>query len=265
MFAKPHNERLYKSKEDPLRIEFLESNNDLIYCDFVKIRTKHGPGRGGENTEVVGFDWKSDEGFGEETAMLIDLNRKIAIAQYNHHGPRINAIEDYINHWGHNDQNLHVKFAPKLDPTIEDKINTFTIVKQASFTVAVEKMSEAESEAGGSVINAAYQAARLTQGDTVTIEISAGRSKNKILDLKLRDVCNWLKNIHASEGKESSIKSATVKACQDQQSSIELLDLLEHKLMTEKEIAPGTDKRYPRNARWESLRLAHSDWIHYFE
>lgn len=254
----PVEERNRERNTDHIRLEHLDEQRDLLFADFLKIRMHHGPAKAGLDTPVEGFDLGDDEGFGEETAFLFDPNTGYAVLQYNHHGPWPSAIAEYLGMFIHDDPVI-IEFAPKLDPTVHAKIKRAKIVKKFALTVAPKCLGEEDYQQQGSLGSAIEQLSTHADAERLEIVVSASRAKGSSLNLSLQSLSQWVRKLGGSSD-HSPILTARATTKADDNSSSEVLDLLEHKITKDADLIPGHDKRYPRNERWNALEVAFNSW-----
>jgi hypothetical protein len=245
---------------DHVRLEDLREERGLMFADFLKIRMHHGPAKAGLDTPVEGFDLDSDEGFGEETALVFDPSNGHIVVQYNHHGSWPTAIAEYIGLFEHSNP-VSIDFAPKLDASVHAKIKRAKIVKKLTLAIAPKALSDEDYDAQTSLGSGIREIARRSDAERIEIVISARRSRSSSLNIDLSFLNQWIRRLGgSSEG--SPILTARATATDDERSPSEVLDLLEHRLTSEAELTPGLDKRYPRLDRWNALERAFNTWRH---
>ncbi|WP_157776548.1 DUF6731 family protein [Nitratireductor aquibiodomus] len=91
----PLENRFYLGEEG-IRLEDVVERDGLWFADFVAPRGGHGPGKMKRSRPLEGIQLQEDERFGEDTGMVYDPATRYAAVQYNHFGPRIKAIENYL-------------------------------------------------------------------------------------------------------------------------------------------------------------------------
>lgn len=240
-----------------MRMETCLKRGKLFLMDFVKIRMDHGPAKAGEGLPVTGFELETNEGFGEETALLWDSSNDWCILQYNHYGVRASAIAEYFSLYVH-DAPVNLILHPKIDDNIHSKIRAKRLVNKLSFSVAAKEISDADYDNGAS-LGSATKILKRTDADHIEITITARRKSR--LDVDLPDFAKWLMHLGgSSEG--SPVSSAHATAREDDDSKQEVLDLLHHRIVTEEDILPGIDKRYSMKDRFDALHRAHGAWKH---
>jgi hypothetical protein len=240
-----------------IRLEQVEKRGDLWLCDFLKIRTDHGPSKAGENVPAQGFELGPKDGFGEETALLWNTANDWCVLQYNHHGSRSNSVAEYLAHYIHAEP-VELHFLPKIDDDIQAKILHKTHVNKISFSIAPREVSDADY-AYGAGLGEATKMLKNCDADHIEITLSAHR-KNR-LGLTLSDFVKWIEHIrHGADNSPIGSAHATAREYEDE--APEVLDLLHNRITAEVEILPGVDKRYSMKERFDAIHRAHDGWSH---
>lgn len=240
-----------------LRLETIEQRRGFWLCDFVKVRLDHGPGRAGRGEPIKGFDLAEDEGFGEETALLWDPKTNYCLIQYNHYGPRESAIAEYIALWDHQSP-VDFEFIPKLDDSIHAKLRSKKIVRKFSLSVAPKRLSNNDYKNNIS-LGQGIKALGTVDADTITITVSVTGKRSKSLGLSLMNISDWIQNVGGGS-EDSPVLAARAAAKGAEKETSEVLDLLHHRMTTDKALASGPDRRYPQGERWNALERAYTDW-----
>lgn len=243
---------------DFVRLEARQQKDNLWFCDFVRLRMHHGPGRAGTDTAAEGFDLKKDEGFGEETGFLWDSANDWCVAQYNHYGVRPGTIAEYLGLFRH-DHPVQLDLLPKLDDKIHAKINAKKVVTKLVLSVAPKELSDNDYDLGSGLGQATKD---LKQSDAERIEIIISTRKKGGLDLSLPGLTDWIKKVGGGS-EDSPVHAARATAHEEfKAGSSEVLDLLHARITKEEALKPGADKRYSRQDRWDALHRAHTTWKH---
>jgi hypothetical protein len=253
----PHEGRNRERDRQIMRLEVLEKRGHFWLCDFVKVRMDHGPGKAALDKAITGFNLKEKEGFGEETALLWDTKTNYCVIQYNHHGPRDTSIAEYIAFW-ERDSLVDFSFAPKLDDSIHAKLRKKKIVRKFTLSCAPKKLSNADYETNTS-LSASIASLGQTDADLIHITVSVSGSKDRSLNFSLPAISDWIQRVGGSS-KDSPVKAARATAKGNETEASEVLDLLHHRITTEKAVSPGKDKRYSLNDRWALLQQAYYEW-----
>lgn len=249
------NQRNRKRDNDFVRLEALKQKGNLWFCDFVRLRMHHGPGKAGTSTAAQGFELEKDEGFGEETGFLWDASNDWCVAQYNHYGVRPSTVAEYLGEFIH-DQPVGLELVPKIDDKIHAKIKSKKVITKLVFAVAPKELSDNDYDLGAGLGRATKD---LRQSDAERVEIIISTRKKSGLDFNLRKLEQWIKKVGG--GDDSPVLAARATAHEEfKAGSTEVLDLLHARITSETELRPGADKRYSREDRWNALHRAHTSW-----
>jgi len=240
------------------RADAIEKRDSLWLIDFVRIRTSHGPGKVGRDTQVEGFEFKDNEGFGEETAALYDPVSNFILIQYNHHGVRAGNIADYLTDYDATRRNVYT-FKPKFDDDVERRLHNQEIIRKVNISIDMTKMSE-QDKLRGRALSDALDYGRSNNAEKMKIEISVQRENKG--GLSLTNVKETLRNILDIRGQNpEAIPKIEVSGKESLDSVIEVLDLTGHRLFVEfNDLKLGVDLRFPRCERWGALLRAKNEW-----
>ncbi|WP_444942748.1 DUF6731 family protein [Microbulbifer sp. ZKSA006] len=250
-----HRIRTINSME--LRAESIERRDGIWLMDFVRIRTSAGPGRVSRDSEVEGFEFDVEGGFGEETAALYDPETGYILTQYNHHGVRAGIISQYLSCYDEASVNVFT-FRPKLDLDVERRLARQSLTKKFAFTIDATKMT-AQDRARGVSLSEALNFGANMGADKLKIEVSVGSGQDRSLSDRAGSVITDLVNMFGEN--VDAVKKLEVSGKEDHDSSIEVLDLLGHRLCVQfNDLSTGPDLRLPREQRWSALERARNGW-----
>src|SRR5690606_19379124 len=250
-------ERIRLINQVELRAESITQQDGLWLMDFVRIRTSHGPGKVGRDSEVEGFEFEEEEGVGEETAALYDPTTGYMLIQYNHFGVRAGAIADYFSAYDGTENNLYT-FKPKYDEDVERRLLNHGITRKISFCLDVTRMSEQDRQRGRP-LSEAIDYGRQNGADKIKVEISVQGERNRSLAQGALDGLTALRSILGQN--PDAVTKLEVSGKENQDSVTEVLDLIAHRLSVEfNDLVLGADLRYPRDERWRALTRAKNGW-----
>lgn len=250
-------ERIRLINQIELRAEFISEQGGLWLMDFVRIRTTHGPGRVGRDSEVEGFEFEDEEGFGEETAALYDPASGYFLVQYNHFGVRAGAIADYLSAYDGTENNLYT-FKPRYDEDVERRLLNQGITRKISFCLDVTRMS-AQDRQRGRPLSEAIEYGRQNGADKIKVEISVQGERHRSLTQNALESLSALRSILGQN--PDAVTKLEVSGKDNQDSVTEVLDLIAHRLSVEfNDLVLGPDLRYPREERWRALTRAKNGW-----
>lgn len=252
-------ERIRLINQIELRAEHVTIKDQLWLLDFVRIRTNHGPGKVGRDSEVEGFDFEDEEGFGEETAALYDPATGYILIQYNHFGVRAGSISDYLSAFDGAANNLYT-FKPKFDEDVERRLLNQGITKKIRFSLDVTRMS-AQDRQRGRPLSEAIEYGRNNGADKIKVEISVHGERGHGLAKSALESLAALRSIVGQN--PEAVSKLEVAGKENDDSVTEVLDLLGHRLSIEfNEMEVGSDLRYPKSERWRALVRAKNGWKH---
>lgn len=250
-------ERIRLINQVELRAESVSQQNGSWLMDFVRIRTSHGPGKVGRDSEVEGFEFDEEEGFGEETAALYDPASGYILVQYNHFGVRAGAIADYLSAYDGTENSLYT-FKPKYDEDVERRLLNHGITRKISFCLDVTRMSEQDRQRGRP-LSEAIDYGRQNGADKIKVEISVQGERHRSLAQNALDSLSSLRSILGQN--PDAVTKLEVSGKESQDSVTEVLDLIAHRLSIEfNDLILGADLRYPRDERWRALVRAKNGW-----
>lgn len=224
--------------------------------DFTKTRYEGGPGRASSATPVEGFAMAGGYGFAEETAALYDASAGYMVVQYNHHGPRAQAIGEYLSCYDPEQANNY-ELLLQLNPDAQTRLNNKKIFTRLKIRVAPSKISSAYREANISLVTALESQAKEFGGDVVTVEVSLDRQNNGSLKLK-----KWLEAlISLANSEHEAVDVLTISGRDGVDYPIDPVDLIKERLRTVIKDMPLDDSlRYPQMDRYKALKRAYNGW-----
>jgi hypothetical protein len=250
-------ERIRLINQVELRAESVSQKDGLWLMDFVRIRTSNGPGKVGRDSEVEGFEFDEEEGFGEETAALYDPASGYILVEYNHFGVRAGAIADYLSAYDGTETSLYT-FKPKYDEDVERRLLNHGITRKISFCLDITRMSEQDRQRGRA-LSEAIDYGRQNGADKIKVEISVQGERQRSLAKNALDGLSALRSILGQN--PDAITKLEVSGKENQDSVTEVLDLIAHRLSIEfNDLVLGADLRYPRDERWRALVRAKNGW-----
>jgi hypothetical protein len=250
-------ERIRLINQVELRAESVSQKDGLWLMDFVRIRTSNGPGKVGRDSEVEGFEFDEEEGFGEETAALYDPASGYILVEYNHFGVRAGAIADYLSAYDGTETSLYT-FKPKYDEDVERRLLNHGITRKISFCLDITRMSEQDRQRGRA-LSEAIDYGRQNGADKIKVEISVQGERQRSLAKNALDGLSALRSILGQN--PDAITKLEVSGKENQDSVTEVLDLIAHRLSIEfNDLVLGADLRYPRDQRWRALVRAKNGW-----
>lgn len=243
--------------KNKIRVEHIEKSGDLWKLDFIKFRDVHGPGKGSKNTEVSGFNFKKGEVFCEETALIYCPKTSYALIQYNHHGVRYAAIEEYFSMYSDNPDNQY-ELQPKYDDDVDRKFDNRGAMKKLTMAIDPRLLSQNDRDAN-TALSQAIELGDKSNASKIEITITAGREKKRLLSNFIDNTSSKLRNL--SEHNPDSVTKLQAGIVDSIDSKVEVLDLISERLCRNfTDIKVGPDMRWPRNERYKALERARRGW-----
>jgi hypothetical protein len=176
--ALPLDDRIKDTPTTRLRLEAAaRSRNNVWRMDFVKFRSA-GPGKVSESRPTEDFSLNRDEYFGEETAMLYDASSGYAAMQYNHYGPRMSAIQNYLTIFAGQSNIVafnDVTLLPMLRQDQRDRLNRMRVIKSYHYKVHVPAMRVSNGAARQS-LGAILDDAIVAGSETLSVTVVAKKA-----------------------------------------------------------------------------------------
>lgn len=239
-----------------IRLDHVDYSDGVWFFDFGRFRDKHGPGKASRTTPVRGFNFGKGEVFCEETACLYDPATRHVLVQYNHHGARAGKIQDYFNFYDNN--NFNFELLPKYDESVEQRFQNRAATRKVIFEIDPRFLTEKDREKG-TALTQAVDLGKQSQGQKVELVISAGKSRKNNLGVFVDKTIEALKK--KAGNNPDGITKVQVGMLDHLDSKMEVLDLLEHRLVEEFDDIPvGSDLRFPQQERYKALMRALNGW-----
>ena len=242
-----------------LRLEdFLapDENRPFWLLDFAKLRFDGGPGRASEKEPTASFDLAEGEGFSEETGMLYHPTSGFAALQYNHHGPRVQSIADYLGGFDA-EQPATYDFLLQLKSDAQARLDKKKIFTRFEMKVAPAILSPSFRKNNVSLTSMLKRQITEFGGDTVAITVALERGN--VGSLSLKKWLNIFKTMANSEYEAVSV--LRIVGRDENDGPLDPVDLIAEKEHLEyKGVEMDAGLRYLRNERWRCLQGAYSTW-----
>ncbi len=249
---KPLEQRLRQLSTSQTRLEEIDVQGGRVYANFVLFRSGSGPALVSSSTHLSEIDIQDDQYFGEDTACLFDAKSGYILVQYNHHGPRVSAIQEYLS-FVENEQPHFYVFAPKLSPSSEEKIRSLSLVSRVEVSFAVPSLNNHRNMRGLS-LGEAIDVAGANGAETLSL-VMGNRS-----GLALSTIKDLLVRLHGMASGGEGIRKLALTAQVDDESPRETIDLIADRL-SQKVIVPlGPGRRYSVRDRWSMMTEVLDSW-----
>lgn len=263
----PMERRYFQGNAFGLRLEAMGGQDGFVLADVAAARVGHGPGRMATNAPMAEFDLGEGESFGEDTGFAYDPETGYLALQYNHQGPRVGRIEQYLHAADFSFGGLRAaqpgesqfdlcgfRFGAVLQPGAYAKLRTMHIVKRLEVSISLPGAQAADRERGRSLSQVLD--APLPEG-IEKLEIVMTSSAQKNGRLGRQGVMGFVDDALALG---PHVQNLFVRGKQNDDTPTEELDLLEQRLETTANVQLGPGGRFPRAARWEALSAALQTW-----
>jgi hypothetical protein len=251
----------------PVRLEDMGRRGGFLLMDFSRERGGHGPGRMSRRAALQDIQLRGGESFGEDTGLAFDPQTGYAALQYNHYGPRVSAIEDYLYAF---DESLGGLARPGPGQTPADvcgfrfgallkrdamrRLQRLGIIHEIDFAVSVPGAQAADLDEGRSL--GQVLRAPLPEGvETISMTIKAAAGRGALGHGRAMSLIHDLLRIGAG------LKQAIVKGRPTREDPLDKIDLVSERVLVEPSLTLGRSRRYSRRDRWAALSGALGNWI----
>lgn len=248
-----------------IRLEDIRVGERILWLDFAHRRVGHGPGRMAPDQPIRDIDLADGEHFGEDTAVVVDMQTGYAAVQYNHHGPKVTAIEEYLRLAdmavagarvadGINPDRFGFTWGTHLNPDGYDRLRDLGIYREVSVQINVPGATQHDfihGRALGQIIDHVVPEGT----ETVTLSFKAAAPRNSALgDQGVEGLLTDIRRLG------DSVQKAVVKGRVGPREPIEEIDLIEEQLSRDVALRIARGERYAREDRWEALRTTLQLW-----
>lgn len=250
-------ERLRSVGINDMRLELAErpaADQKYWKLDFCKLRTQ-GPGRAGRQEVTKSFALGEGERFSEETALVYDAETEFVSLQYNHYGPRAQAIADYLSIFVPQGESYSLLL--QLDPTAQARLKSKKQFTRLVYKVAPAKLSDAWKRNNVSMYKAIEAQQTTYGGDWVCVEVAL--EQRSPTSLKLLDKIKGVIGL-ANEG-DDAVRQLEIAGRDAAGENIDVVDLLTEKLVLSYKGLPQDEGfRVSAIDRWKCLEEAMRTW-----
>ncbi|EIV8492865.1 hypothetical protein MA617_004391 [Vibrio vulnificus] len=241
-----------------VRIEHIQQDDDGNWkLDFVKFRDVHGPGKAARDTPVTGFEFDEGEVFCEETAAIYFPATGYILIQYNHHGVRAAAVEEYLSIYTADPDNQYT-LRPKYDEDADRRFDNRAATKKITLAIDPRLLNQGDRDANTG-LSQAIDLGNRSNASKVEITISAGRGRDRSLNRFVDRTITAARRL--VNDNPDSVSRLDVGVVDNLDSKMQVLDLIAHRLMRNfTDINVGDDKRWPRESRYQAIARAARGW-----
>ncbi len=232
----------------PLRLQDASLHGITWEGEFVRIRMDDLPVKASLAGELASLELDADEGIGEETAFLYDLDTEVLALQRNRTGASASAVCFYFERKGEF-SGLHLD--PVLMSDVLQRLAKLATTRRFEIGIAAPESLEV-FRGQGKGVDALVNLAREFETPSAYVTLTMGHTKGSIPRAK-----EYAKKLLSVSSKsEGAVRKLRISGYGEGADEMEVLDLLEFRMKEEVVVNPGTDRRLSRSARQDALRRA---------
>lgn len=212
------------------------------------------PGQRGRDDQIRDIELEEGHDFAEETAVLYIPKSEYILIQYAHHGPRVSAINDYLNNYikDTNEMPRQYEFLVQLKPDAEARLDNKDILTEIEVRINPNQMTSAMRQEGKTLAQAIDTVGKLNPKN-VYLKISAKTDDG----LVKTGVKKFLKMI-AKDGVASTVRATGLDENSEILETVDLIKDREKRIF--KNVPLSSNKRWSEAVRYEHLEKAYNGW-----
>ncbi|MGE8559878.1 MAG: DUF6731 family protein [Acinetobacter sp.] len=212
------------------------------------------PGQRSKDDQIKDIELDEGHDFAEETAVLYIPQSEYILIQYAHHGPRVSAINEYLNIYIQdvNETPKQYEFLVKLKPDAEARLDNKDILTELEIKIHPNQMTSAMRQEGKTLAQAIDTVGKLNP-KSVYLKISAKPEDGLIKN----GIKKFLKMI-ARDGIASTVRATGFDDGSDTPETVDLIKDREKKVF--KNVPLSSNKRWSEAVRYEHLEKAYNGW-----
>ena len=196
-------------------------------------------------------------GFAEETAVVHDHKGGWLAIQYNHYGPRSQAISEYLSTYSLDKPN-QFEFILQLNRAAHARLANKSIFTKLNIKEAPARLSKEYKKANIALVTSLESTSKIVGGDYVSVEIGLERESTTSLNLS-KYIPSFL--IMANEERDA-VSSLTISGKEDEIHPIDPVDLIKERLEVVINNMPlDNGLRIPKEDRFNALKRAYNTWV----
>lgn len=212
------------------------------------------PGQRGKDETIQDIELEEGHDFAEETAVLYVPKSEHILIQYSHHGPRVSAINEYLNTYNLDSdiEPKHYDFLVKLKPNAEARLDKKDVLTELEIKIDPNQMTSAMRAEGKSLGQALESIANL-KSKSIYLRITAEKEEG----LVAKGIKKFLKNI--AKNNIATIVRAT--GTDEGSEKVETVDLIKDREKISFNNVPLSEhKRWAIKDRHDYLEKAYNGW-----
>lgn len=195
-----------------------KDESDLWGIRFMKLRDTNIPTKVKKNMESEVFELDDDEYIGEDVTLVYEKKSSLAMIQANRFSLGISRIEELLNHTN-NDDSVRIFIQPVLRT---DKLGRLGKCNYKSIDISFANLGSWANDGNFMSLNSLISPIRKIGGYSGHVTISLGHVKNNALNrIESNNIVNDIMN------NKKFIRSAKVKVRDDDDTDVEVIDLIE--------------------------------------
>ncbi|KJV39741.1 DUF6731 family protein [Acinetobacter brisouii] len=212
------------------------------------------PGQRGNDDQITDIELEEGHDFAEETAVLYIPQSEFILIQYAHHGPRVSAINEYLNTYiqDMNDAPKQYEFLVQLKPDAEARLDNKDTLTELEIRINPNQMTAAMRQEGKTLAEAIETVGKLNP-KSVYLKISA-KPEDSLVQTGVK---KFLKMI-AREGVASTVRATGLDDNSEKPETVDLIKDKEKKTFQNVPLSPN--KRWSEAVRYEHLEKAYTGW-----
>ena len=235
----------------PIRLQESSSQGDFRYAKMIRIRLDEVPLRASLSAGSIGpFDFEEDEGIGEETAFLYNMNLRVMVVQRNRFGVSPNMIALYFNMKGH--INGFIVLEPIIQLDAFRRVSQLGIIRKFDIRIAgLENFQDFRGMGySGEALAGLMENFR---APTVSVSLSMGRTRRG--SLSIGNILDQIRSALRFTG-SNAVQKIEVTGREDDQHEIEVIDILKDRMTEMVDVQLDPNRRLPHEGRKSALREA---------
>jgi len=235
----------------PVRLKAASLSGNNREGDMMRIRMDELPLKAKISGEVETLDFDDDEGLGEETAFYYNSNLRTLLLQRNKTGVSASAFSKYFEEMGRLEGSIVLE--PILQTDVIRRLADMQIIRKMDIKFAgVDNFKVFRELDYG--IGSVADLSQSFDSPSITLSIGMGRKKGS---LNLENVLASVKSlIRFPNSNTDRIDKIEVKAKEDFEGNIEILNILEYRIVESLSVPLNDDRRVFYSDRQFALQQA---------
>lgn len=240
---------------NPIRLQEMHLSDEhqgLIIGDMVKIRLDDFPPKTKINGEQEDVELDDDEGFGESTAFIFDSNINVLIMQRNRTAVTESGFAKYFTEKGRTSSAILLN--PILKDNALERIENLSEYRKFEITLSDTNSLSGQAKIGHT-LSKMVDYSNIFNGQKVSIIVSMGHKRGSLTNIKTlaRNLIELSSNCYGN------VEKVQISGKEGSGDPIEIIDLLEFKVMDSKSIEIVRNYEESRKIRQNALLASYRD------